>query len=35
LGIAESVDQLNDTLKELVHEIREWKQMMSLEAQKK
>jgi hypothetical protein len=29
MGIAESVDQLNETLKELVHEIREWKQMMS------
>jgi hypothetical protein len=29
MGIAESIDQLNDTLKELVLEIREWKQMMS------
>ncbi len=35
VGIAESVDQLNDTLKELVLEIREWKQMMSQEAQEK
>ena len=35
MGIAESIDQLNDTLKELVHEIREWKQMMSQVAQEK
>ena len=34
MGIAESIDQLNDTLKELVHEIREWKQMMSQVVQK-
>jgi hypothetical protein len=31
MGIAESIDQLNDTMKELVLEIREWKQMMSQE----
>ena len=35
MGIADSIDQLNDTLKELVHEIREWKQMMSQVAQEK
>jgi hypothetical protein len=28
VGIAESVDQLNETLKELVHKIRECKQLM-------
>jgi prefoldin subunit 5 len=33
MGIADSIDQLNDTLKELVHEIREWKQMMKQVAQ--
>lgn len=33
MGIADSIDQLNDTLKELVHEIREWKQIMSQAAQ--
>ena len=35
MGIAESIDQLNDTMKELVLEIREWKQMMSQETQEK
>ena len=35
MGRAESIDQLNETLKELVLEIREWKQMMSQVAQEK
>ncbi len=35
MGIAESIDQLNDTLKELVLEIREWKQIMSQGTQEK
>ena len=35
MSIADSINQVNDTLKDLVHELREWKQMMRQVTQEK